>query len=70
MLSKQFLANTVQHKMIHRYTWRRGIQDELKGFINYVAVNKRLKADVMGAKVVRGMFEGLDDCAILNENKN
>ncbi len=51
-----FLANTFfQHKMIHRYTWRRGVQDEQKGWIDYMAVDKRLKTDVLDERVVRGI---------------
>ncbi|MPC57197.1 hypothetical protein E2C01_051172 [Portunus trituberculatus] len=42
-----FLPNTsFQHKMIHPYTWRRGVQDEQKGFIGYMAVNKAITVPV------------------------
>jgi len=62
-----FLANTYfEHKMIHRYTWRRGsLQNEQKGLIDFIAVDKRLKRDVTDAKVVRGMFERSDHLAVL-----
>ena len=65
-----FLANTFfQHKMIHRYTWRRGREDEQKGLIDYMAVDKRLRRDVVDAKVVRGMIEGSDHFAVLMKIK-
>jgi len=66
-----FLANTCfQHKMIHRYTWRRGSgQNEQKGLIDYIAVDSRLKKDVTDAKVVRAMFEGSDHYAVLMKMK-
>ena len=61
-----FVAKDIfQHKMIHIYMWRRGIQDEQKELINYMAVDKRLKADVMDGKVVRGMFEESDYYVVL-----
>ena len=64
-----FLANTFfEHKMIHRYTWRRrDAEEEQKGLIDYIAVDERLKKDVMDAKVVRGLFQGSDHFAVLAE---
>ncbi|MEL7177812.1 MAG: reverse transcriptase domain-containing protein [Pseudomonadota bacterium] len=62
-----FLANTCfEHKMIHRYTWRR-MQGEVeqKGLIDYVAVDERIRRDVMDAKVVRGMFQDSDHYAVM-----
>ncbi len=40
-----FLANTFfQHKMMHRYTWRRGEEGkEERSLIDYIAVDERLK---------------------------
>ena len=62
-----FLANTCfEHRLIHRYTWRRGDgRDEQKSLIDYIAVDDRLRKDVMDAKVVRGMCEGSDHYAVL-----
>ena len=62
-----FLANTFfQHKIIHRYTWRRA---EQKGLIDYMAVDKRLRRDVTDVKVVRGMFDCSDHFAVLMKIK-
>ncbi len=62
-----FLANTFfQHKMIHRYTGRRREDGgEEKSLIDYIAVDERLRKDVMDAKVVRGALEGSDHYAIV-----
>jgi len=62
-----FLANTYfEHKMIHRHIWRRGsLQNEAKGLIYFIRVDKRLKSDVADAKMVRGMFERSDHLAVL-----
>ncbi len=58
-----FPANTFfQHKMIHRYTWARGNERSL---IDYIAVDERLRKDVCDAKVVRGMFSGLDHFSVV-----
>ncbi len=39
-----FLANTFfQHRLIHRYTWRRGERYEQKSLIDYIAVDERTK---------------------------
>ncbi len=57
-----FLANTFfQHKIIHRYTWRRRKDggDE-KSMIDYIAVDERLMKDV-----VRGALEGSDRYAVV-----
>ncbi len=55
-----FLANTFfQHKMIHWYTWRRGEDgEEERSSTDYIAVDERLRKDVLDAKVVRGALEG------------
>ncbi len=39
-------ANTFfQHRMVHRYTWRRmDERDEQKSLIDYIAVDERLKS--------------------------
>ena len=60
-----FLANTFfQHKMIHRYMWRRREDGgEEKSLIDYIAVDERLRKDVLDAKVVRGGLEGSDHYA-------
>ncbi len=62
-----FLGNTVfQHKMIHRYTWRRREDGgEEKSLIDDIAVDERLSKDVMDAKVVRGALEGSDHYAVV-----
>ncbi len=62
-----FLANTFfQHRMIYRYTWRRREDGgEEKSLIDYIAVDKRLRKDVMNAKVVRGALEGSDHYAVV-----
>ncbi len=55
-----FLTNTFfQHKMIHWYTWRRREDGgDKKSLIHYIAVDERLRKDVLDAKVVRGALEG------------
>ena len=62
-----FLANSFfQHKIIHRYTWRR--RDEMgeqKSMIGYIALEEKLKKDVLDSKAVRGMFEGSDHYVVL-----
>lgn len=40
------------------------MQDKQKVLIDYMAVDKKLKADVLDARVVKGMFEGLDHNAV------
>ncbi len=57
-----FLSNTFQHKMIHRYTWAKG--DE-RSLIDYIAVDSRLRREVEGVMVVRGLFIGSDHFAIV-----
>ncbi len=63
----QFLANTLfQHKVIHRYTWRRREDEgEERSMIDYIAVDKRLWKDVLHVKVVRGPLEGSDHLAVV-----
>ena len=62
-----FLANTFfQHKLIHIYIWRRKDErGEQKSMINYIAVDERLKKDVLDARRVRGMFDGSEHYAVL-----
>ncbi len=62
-----FLANTFfQHKIIHLYTWRRREDGgEEKSLIDYTAMDKRLRKDVLDAKVVRGALEGSDHYALV-----
>ncbi len=62
-----FLANAFfQHKMIHRYTWRRGEDGgEERSLIDYIAVDERIRKDVLDAKVVRGALEGSDYYAVV-----
>ena len=64
-----FLSNTFfEHKLIHRYTWRRlDGNEEQKGLIDYVVVDKRLRNEVMDARVVRGMFPDSDHFAVLTK---
>ena len=64
-----FLSNTYfEHKLIHRYTWRRvGGNEEQKGLIDYIAVDERLRKDVIDARVVRGMFPDSDHYAVLTK---
>ena len=52
------------HKMIHRFTLRRDEMGEQKSMIDYIAVNKTLRKDVLDAKAVRGIFEGSDCCVV------
>ncbi len=60
-----FPANTFfQHKMIHRYTWREDGGDE-KSLIDYIAMDERLRKDVLDARAVRGALEGSDHCAVV-----
>ena len=53
------LAHTFfQHRWIHRQRWRRrDKRGEQKSMIGYIAVDERLKKDVLDVKVVRGMFD-------------
>ena len=62
-----FLSNTFfEHKLIHRYTWRRlDGNEEQKGLIDFIAVDERLRKDVIDARVVRGMFPDSDHFAVL-----
>ncbi len=61
-----FLANTFfQHKLIHRYTWRREDGGGESSMINYISVDERLRKDVLDAKVVRGTLEGSDHYAVV-----
>ncbi len=62
-----FLVYTFfQHKMIHRYTWRkRDDRREQKSLIDYIAVDERLKKDVHDAEVVRAVLEGSDHYAVV-----
>ena len=61
-----FLANPFfQHKMIHRYTWRKDEKGEQKSMINYIAVDEKLRKDVLAAKAVKGIFEGSDHYIVL-----
>ncbi len=61
-----FLANTFQHKIIQQYMWRRGEDGgEERSLIDYIAVDERLRKDVLDAKVVRGALEGSDHYAVV-----
>jgi len=62
-----FLSNTFfEHKMIHRYTWRRvNGNEEQVSLIDYISVDERLRSDVKDARAVRGMFPGSDHFAVL-----
>ncbi len=66
-----FLSNTFfQHKMIHRYTWRRREDGgEEKSLIDYIVVDERLRKDVTDAKVVRGALEGSEHYAVVVKMK-
>ena len=45
--------------VIHRYTWRRRDErGEQRSMTDYIAVDDRLKHNVVDVKVVRGMFDG------------
>ena len=61
-----FLANTFfQHKMIHRYTWRRKDEGaEQKRLIDSIAMDDKLREDSLDAKTVRGMHERSDHCVV------
>ncbi len=62
-----FLTNTFfQHRLVHRYTWRRmDERDEQKSLIDYIAVDERIKKDVLDARVMRGLFDGPDHYAVV-----
>ncbi len=61
-----FLTNTFfQHKMIHWYTWRRGEDGGEESLIDYIAMDERLRKDVLDAKVVTGALEGSDHYAVV-----
>ncbi len=51
-----------QHKMIHSYTWAKGNERSLT---DYTTVDNRLRREVEDAKVVRGIFSGLDHFAVV-----
>ncbi len=55
--------------MIHRYIWRRNERGGQKGMIDYIAVDEKLRKDVLYAKVVRVMFELSDHCTVLPKIK-
>ncbi len=58
-----FLSNTFfQHKMIHRCTWARGNERSL---IDYIAVDNRLRREMEVVMVVRGLFSGSDNFAVV-----
>jgi len=58
-----FLTNTFfQHKMIHRYTWR---LKNTRSLIDYIALDERMKKEVLDVKVVRRMLSGSDHFAVL-----
>ncbi len=60
------MANTFfQHKLIHRYTWRRGERGKQKSTIDYIAVDERIKKVVVDARVMRGMFGGSDHYVVV-----
>ncbi len=61
------LVNTFfQCKMVHWYTCRRREDGgEEKSLIDYIAVDERLRKDVLDAKVVRGALEGSDHYAVV-----
>ena len=58
-----FLANTFfEHKLIHRFTWVGvGGREGQKSMIDFIAADERIRADVVDAKVVRGLFSGASD---------
>ncbi len=62
-----FLANTFfQHRLLHRYTWRRmDERGEQKSLIDYIAVDKRIKKDVLDARMVRELFDGSNYYAVV-----
>ena len=42
-----------KHKVIHRYIWKRKDERcELKSMLDYIAMDKKLKKDVLDAKAV------------------
>ena len=52
-----FIANAFfQHRLIHRHSWRRGNERSL---IDFIAIDNRVKRDVLDAKVMREMFNAL-----------
>ena len=59
VLSKHLFS---AYKMIHRYTWRRRDErGEQKSIIDYIAMDEKLRKDLLNAKAVRGICEGSDD---------
>ncbi len=61
-----FLVNPFfQHKLIHMCTWRRREDGEEKSFIDHIAVDERLRKDVLDATLVRGTLEGSDHYAVV-----
>ena len=56
-----FLVNTfLQHNLIQRNTSRTRNEGEQKSMIDYIAMDERMKKDVLDAKVVRGVFDWSD----------
>lgn len=49
-------------KMIHRYTWKRREQMSVR---DCRAIDKKIKIDVMDAKIVRGMVQCSDHFVVV-----
>ncbi len=61
------LGNTFfQHRLVHRYTWiRMDERDEQKSLTDYIAVDEKIKKDVLDARVMRGLFDGSDHSTVV-----
>lgn len=44
--------NTFQHRMIHKYVWRREARPEQNSMIYYIEMDEKLRNNVLNAKVV------------------
>ncbi len=66
-----FLANTfIRHRLVLRYTWRRmDERDKQKSLIDYIAVDERIKKDVLDARVMRELLDGSDHYAVVAKIK-
>ncbi len=62
-----FMTNTFfQHRLIHMYIWRRkGKRGEQKSMIDYIAVDERIKKEVVDKRVVKGMFDRSDHYVVV-----
>ena len=57
-----FCKQLLSKKMIHRYTWTKG---NMKSLIDLIALDERMKREVMDAKIVRVISSCSDHFSVL-----